>query len=431
MIAHRALAAGDRARVVDLLRSIAAFGEAERAVALELVDARLAHPNADDCRFVVAADDATAEIAGYLCYGRTPMTERAYDLYWLVVAPPHARSSVAADLVARMEREVSEAGGGLVRVEAGSREAQGATLRFYAAAGFTRATTLEDFYAAGDDLVLFTRRVPAAADAATGAGGAAELDEAALQDAAFGYRDYAKERDFLLACAARFGARDVRRVLAWASGSGRHLLAFADGGASGVGVDGSPALVAYATRLASSRSLAPAVSFRVGALGDAADLGGPFDLSFVPLSSIHQLGSEALLVRHLEAAAVSLAPGGVHVIEATHPGDLSPAGANHTEWTEVRGDLVIDARFRMHLDRRVGSVVPVTLDVVCAGDKRASPRGRLKQEDRWFIPDLATWRSVAARVPAFELAAALGDFRVDVPFEHSAAWRLILVLRRT
>jgi hypothetical protein len=33
-------------------------------------------------------------------------------------------------------------------------------------------------------------------------------------------------------------------------------------------------------------------------------------------------------------------------------------------------------------------------------------------------------------VPEFTLAATLGDFNVDVPFEHAAAWRLILALRR-
>ncbi|HVY45283.1 MAG TPA: hypothetical protein VHB21_05360, partial [Minicystis sp.] len=159
----------------------------------------------------------------------------------------------------------------------------------------------------------------------------------------------------------------------------------------------------------------------------------PCELSFVPLSSIHALGSEDAIARHLAAAAASLRPGGVHVIEATHPADLGPNGVNRTEWTEVRGDVVIDARFRMHVGRAgQDRCVPVTLEVV-AGKKGARAdapeRGRLRQEDRWFIPDLAAWRRIVARVPAFELTAALGDFNVDVPFEHAAAWRLILVLK--
>jgi hypothetical protein len=122
----------------------------------------------------------------------------------------------------------------------------------------------------------------------------------------------------------------------------------------------------------------------------------------------------------------------VHVIEATHPADLTPSGVHHTEWTEVRGDTTVDARFRIHLDRITPErVVPVTLEVArTTGKKGAGVPPRFRQEDRWFIPDLDGWRAIVARVPEMKLIAALGDFNVDVPFEHQAAWRLILVLRR-
>ena len=112
---------------------------------------------------------------------------------------------------------------------------------------------------------------------------------------------------------------------------------------------------------------------------------------------------------------------------------------NHTEWTEVRGDSIVDARFRMHIDRTTAArVVPVSLDVVCTTKNGGSGNGSatkvqrlLRQEGEWYIPDLEGWRSTIARVPELALAATLGDFNVHVPFEHSAAWRLILVLKRT
>jgi hypothetical protein len=157
------------------------------------------------------------------------------------------------------------------------------------------------------------------------------------------------------------------------------------------------------------------------------------DLSFVLLSSIHLLTAPAAMERHLHVAAESLRPGGLHVIEATHPADLTLSGVNHTEWTEVRGDTTVDARFRMHLDRLTADrVVPVTLEVVRTTGKKGAVVGapRLKQEDRWFIPDLEGWRAIQATVPELCLAAVLGDFNVDVPFDHTAAWRLILVLKK-
>lgn len=432
-LAQRPLAAEDRPLVVELLDSIEAFTDAERVVALELVDARLTQPEVDDYRFLLAFANGAPDgprLAGYLCYGRTPMTQAAYDLYWLATSPACARMGVARALVGSMEDEIAHAGGGVVRVETGSREGHGAAVQFYDALGYARATTIDDFYAPGDDLILFTRRIQA--DGALARDEDQELDEAALYDAAFGYRDYDKERDFLLTCARRFGSLEPHRVLAWASGSGRHLLAFADAGIGGVGVEPSPALAAYGERLLRARSGAVDARILEGRLDEPlADI-APVNLSFVPLSSVHQLVSEDALARHLRAAAAALRPGGVHVIEATHPADLGASGVNHTEWTELRDGLVIDARFKMHIDR-IGEdrTVPVTLNVVCndAG-KKGPARGRLKQEDRWFIPDLATWQSVAAKVPELELVAALGDFNADVSFDHAAAWRLILVFRK-
>ncbi len=86
-----------------------------------------------------------------------------------------------------------------------------------------------------------------------------------------------------------------------------------------------------------------------------------------------------------------LCPGGVHVIEATHPADLTPSGVHHTEWTEAHGDTTVDARLRMHIDRITeGRLVPVTLEVVHTTGPRGGGKGspRFKQEDQWLVPDL-------------------------------------------
>jgi ribosomal protein S18 acetylase RimI-like enzyme len=435
VIRQRGLEPADRPRLAALLDSVSSFTDAERAVALELIDHRLAHPDSDDYRFILGLSSpdggGTEELAGYVCYGRTPMTRSTYDLYWLGTSPSYAGSGVARELVARLESEIEREGGGLIRVETGSREGHGGGVHFYDAAGFARTATLADFYAPGDDLIIFTKRIRGSGEA-----DAFERDEAALYDAAFGHRDYAAERDFLLACARRFGEREVRRVLGWSAGPGRHVKAFADLGIAATGLDAWPVMVTYAQRLLGTRQGGPEVRILRAGLDERPEVEPallPADLSFVMLSSIHLLTTPAAMQRHLEIAAELLRPGGVHVIEATHPADLTTAGLSQTQWTEVRGDTTIDARFRMHTERMTQDrVVPVTLEVVWTTGKKPalSAAPRFKQEDRWFIPDLEGWRAIVARVPALQLAAALGDFNVTVPFEHTAAWRLILVLRK-
>ncbi len=192
-------------------------------------------------------------------------------------------------------------------------------------------------------------------------------------------------------------------------------------------------MIAYAERAACARGAGAGIRFSCAELDERPDV-APVDLSFVPLSAIHQLATPAALERHLRLAASLLLPGGVHVIEATHPADLTPSGVNRTEWTELRGEQSIDARFRIHIERSTPDrVVPVTLEVVCSARRNGgAPRelSSIRQEVTWYIPDLAGWRRVAERVPELSLVATLGDFNVDVPFEHAAAWRLILVLKR-
>jgi ribosomal protein S18 acetylase RimI-like enzyme len=437
VITQRGLRTDDRPALVALLASVDAFTDDEREVALELVDNRLARPEVDEYRFILSAaqDEGQEKLAGYICYGRTPMTQSTYDLYWLATSPSFARMGIARGLVAAMEEEIAREGGGLIRVETGSREGHTAAAHFYDALGFERTAVLDDFYAPDDDLIIFTKRVKTERDVSFH-----EMDEAGLYDAAFGYRDYGAERDFLLACAREFGEREVKRVLAWACGPARHLFAFADVGIAGIGADAGKAMVAYARRIAGPRRSGSAeVTFVRADLDEKPKVPRaslPVDLSFVALSGIHQLGNAKDIEKHLKLAASLLAPGGVHVIEATHPSDLTAAGVSHTEWTEMVGDKVIDARFRMHVERMSPErVVPVSLEVSYAvkGAPAATaqkPQPSLRQDGEWFIPDLAGWRAIVGAVPDFTLAAALGDFNVEVPFEHQSAWRLILVLKR-
>jgi ribosomal protein S18 acetylase RimI-like enzyme len=198
MIHARSLTPEDRPRIAALLATLDAFTADEQAVALELVDARLARPELDDYRFILSTDESTGRLAGYLCYGKTPMTRSTYDLYWIATNAEFARSGIARGLLTSLEADLAMQGGGTLRVETGSREGHGAAVRFYDATGFSRAGLIEDFYAPGDDLIIYAKRVSGEL-----APPVVDIGEAGLIDAAFGYRDYANERDFLLTCGAR------------------------------------------------------------------------------------------------------------------------------------------------------------------------------------------------------------------------------------
>jgi ribosomal protein S18 acetylase RimI-like enzyme len=154
-VAIRIATAADRAGIEGSIRSDETFRSDEIAVALELVDGSLGGD--PDYQLRVAMDDHG--VAGYLCFGRTPMTAAVWDLYWVVV---HARArgqGIAAQLIRFMEMELRSVGGGHVRVETSETEAYGAARRLYEKLEYPEAARLRDFYRSGDALIVYYKPI--------------------------------------------------------------------------------------------------------------------------------------------------------------------------------------------------------------------------------------------------------------------------------
>lgn len=154
----RAIADTDRDALEAALRSDETFRPDEIAVALELIDAAIA--GSDDYWVRVAIHpNVNCAIAGYICYGPTPMTESTYDLYWIVTHVAARGRGIAGVLIEHMEAELRERGAGGIRVETSQLESYGAARKLYARRGYPEASRLVDFYKPGDDLITYYKRL--------------------------------------------------------------------------------------------------------------------------------------------------------------------------------------------------------------------------------------------------------------------------------
>lgn len=177
----RKLVALDRAPIEAILRATQVFNEAEIAIALELVDA----PGSAGYRFIVAEiDDArakserasgetserasrlaardeldTTRVAGYACFGATPLTQGTFDLYWIAVDPTLHGSGVGQRLMQATEDAIRSAGGRLMLIETASKPSYDKTRAFYRAWGCDELARIPDFYAVGDDKVIYARKL--------------------------------------------------------------------------------------------------------------------------------------------------------------------------------------------------------------------------------------------------------------------------------
>ncbi len=160
----------DRQRVRAIVESTGFFNPGEIEIAVELVDERLAKGAASGYEFVFA--DAGGETVGYACFGRVPLTESSFDLYWIAVRAGQRRGGLGRAILEEVERLMAELGGGRIYADTSGRDQYGPTRAFYAGMGYSQAAFMPDFFAPGDAKVVFVKPVaPATSTASPGSHG--------------------------------------------------------------------------------------------------------------------------------------------------------------------------------------------------------------------------------------------------------------------
>ena len=160
----RTIEAADRAPLQDLLQRIENFTSEEVSVALELIDGAISDPATTGyfAKVLVVTEEQGERVAGYICWGPTPMTSRTFDLYWIAVDASVRGKGLGRALILDLEEQLRAAGGANLRLETSSKESYGKTLQFYLDLGYEVSANLADFYAPGDALIILYKQIAAA-----------------------------------------------------------------------------------------------------------------------------------------------------------------------------------------------------------------------------------------------------------------------------
>ena len=126
-------------------------------MAEEVIDSYLRDPRGSGYHTLVAELDST--IAGYICYGPTPLTEGTWDIYWMAVAPEKQGKGIGGALLAHAEERIREAQGRLAIIETSSQPEYEKTRRFHLNHGYEVIGRIPDFYALGDDKLILQKRL--------------------------------------------------------------------------------------------------------------------------------------------------------------------------------------------------------------------------------------------------------------------------------
>lgn len=257
-------------------------------------------------------------------------------------------------------------------------------------------------------------------------------DEPELYRLACAYRNVPAEVSALLTWAEKHwqggaGTGQAASVLELAAGPAEHALELARRGLRATALDLSAAMCAYASEQAREAGLELDVL--------EADMRGfatsrRFDLAITMLNSVCHLLSLDDLTAHLRAVAAHLSPGGLYIMELTHPADyLAPVPRTSSEWTVEAGG--VRAEVRWGDGDRIDPVTQITREHMSITAHGADGSVRTVTD---VVPNrfwTAAEMTAAIRLAGgFTVAASYGDFDDSTTLEDPAAWRMILVLRR-
>src|SRR5438105_6214878 len=96
---------------------------------------------------------------GFVYFAPTAMTDRTWELWWIVVGQPLQGRGTGGRMLAAVEADVRAAGGRLLLIETSSTATYEPTRRFYLKHAYVVAARIPDFYADGDDKVIFWKKL--------------------------------------------------------------------------------------------------------------------------------------------------------------------------------------------------------------------------------------------------------------------------------
>ncbi len=153
----RKLIRSDRDEIKSILEGTGHFNEEEIKVAIELIDIYLNDEKQTDYIIYVSEDESEGKAAGYICYGKRPLTDWTYDLYWIAVDTRIHGKGTGSKLVKHMEEDLTKSGGKLILIETSGKAEYENERKFYTKNGYDVQTIIKDFYRSGDDLYIYRK----------------------------------------------------------------------------------------------------------------------------------------------------------------------------------------------------------------------------------------------------------------------------------
>ena len=151
----RGIQKGDKTDIIKITKDTGVFLPEEIEVAAEIIDEYFQDPSGCGYYFYIAEQEE--QVVGYLCYGPTPLTHGAWDMYWAAVKPGLMGQGIGSTLFKLAEEHIKSLKGRMILIETSSNPDYKTARSLYLTLGYEQVSVVPDFYNPGDNKVTFRK----------------------------------------------------------------------------------------------------------------------------------------------------------------------------------------------------------------------------------------------------------------------------------
>jgi hypothetical protein len=157
----------------------------------------------------------------------------------------------------------------------------------------------------------------------------------------------------------------------------------------------------------------------------------PVDVAALFMASTGYLLTNDDMVNHLRAVASNLTPGGIYVLEMTHPRDVLGVGSSTIqEWEEQHDGCTVKVKWGMP-DDRFDPIAQVRHVTASLSYTTATDSGTICDQCPQREFTYQEMRALVELSGVFDWTATLGAWDTSIPCDNEPhAWRMMPVLRK-
>ncbi|MFH1459379.1 MAG: GNAT family N-acetyltransferase [Candidatus Omnitrophota bacterium] len=142
---------------IDVAKNTEAFTEGELDILREVLEDL---QNNKKTSYHLLEEEVEGKLVGFTLFGRTPLTEFTWDIYWLIVDKLFQGKGVGKSLLVRTEEFIKgKIPRAAIKLETSTRKKYSAAHGLYKRNKFMEAGKLPNFYSEGDDMIIFYKEI--------------------------------------------------------------------------------------------------------------------------------------------------------------------------------------------------------------------------------------------------------------------------------